>query len=170
MQSTACIDPVVTAATRITAVEEVVIRRDPESVNDLPNLNLQSVLLECRVEQNTTALETSWMFDGVQIDNTPPAQFAGRVSIGFSRSGSATELRTTLLINRLLYNDTGEYTCEVRSTGTPANPVSATVTLLLKGMVELYIMLLYSILEMLSTIIIKTGRGGANIAASPQIF
>lgn len=106
-------------------------------MNDLPNL--QSVQLACRVEQNTTALETSWMFDGVRIDNTSPPQFAGRVSIEFSHSGSASELRTTLVINRLLYNDTGEYTCEVRSTRSrpPANPVSATVTLLLQGIVQL---------------------------------
>lgn len=68
--------------------------------------------MACRIEQNTTALETSWKFDGVPIDDMS-SHFAGRTFTELSRL-NASALVTVLHINRLSYRNTGVYTCEVK--------------------------------------------------------
>lgn len=89
----------------------------------------------CRIEQNTTALETSWKFDGVPIDDMS-SQFAGRTFTELSRL-NASALVTVLHINRLSYRDTGVYTCEVKENRhTRRISASVTVTLLLEGLTK----------------------------------
>ena len=90
----------------------------------------------CRIEQNTTALETSWKFDGVPIDDIidMSSQFAGRTFTELSHL-NASALVTVLHINRLSYRDTGVYTCEVKENRhTRRISASVTVTLLLEGL------------------------------------
>ena len=119
----------VAAATIVTAVEGIIIK----SIGDLPHL--QSALLACRIEQNTTALKISWEFEGAPIDDMS-SQFAGRTSIELSRL-NASALVTVLHINKLSYRDSGVYTCKVEErTRTGRISASVTVTLQLQGLTK----------------------------------